>query len=491
MGLRAGLYLRVSDDDGGRSRSVPEQEGELQADCGREGWSIKRTYREPDRSASRFAKKDRPFWNAMMDDLTSGLLDVVVLWEPSRGDRKTTGWSQFLDECRDRGVLIHIKSHHRTYDVSNNPRDWKSLMEDGIDSAWESEKTSMRIRRDLADAAERGRPHGRLAYGYTRQYDVRTGKLDKQVPHPEQAPVAREIITRIAGGDAISAIITDLNARGIPGPTGGRWARSTICRLVLEGVVYIGKRRHNGGPLLDGDWLPIADEDVYWRAVAVLSDPKRKPAGGGIRPGRSRWLLSYIAKCAVCGGPISARHLPRAGSAQAAYYRCISGHAAMPVEFMDAAVSEAVITWAAKPGVYEAVMQRDDADAGAARAEADAERGRLAAFEEDAIAGRISSASFARIAAGIESRIAELDDHARRADPVLRDLFAKGNRVENVRACWAGMPLTARRHVVSALVAEPGYLRLRPSGANGRDHSAVLDVRRIEMRLSVDPRSRQ
>ena len=137
----------------------------------------------------------------------------------------------------------------------------------------------MRIRRDLADAAQRGRPHGRKAYGYDREYDVRTGKLDRQVPHPEQAPVVVEIITRIAGGDAVAAIWRDLNERGVPGPTGGRWSRSTITHLVLDGVVYICKRRHNGGPLLDGDWPAIVDEDVYWRAVAVLSDPKRKPRG--------------------------------------------------------------------------------------------------------------------------------------------------------------------------------------------------------------------
>jgi site-specific DNA recombinase len=490
MGLRAGLYPRVSDDQDKTSRSVPQQVDDLRAACGQEGWRVVAEYPEPDRSASRFAKRDRPQWARLMADLTAGRLDVVVLWESSRGDRKLTGWSTFLDECRERGVLIHVTSHHRTYDLSI-PREWRTLADEGVDSAYESEKTSMRIKRDLADAAQRGRPHGRLAYGYTRQYDVRTGKLDKQVPDPGEAPVAREIITRIASSDAVSAILRDLDARSVRTRAGGRWSRSSTCRLVLEGVVYIGKRRHNGGPLLDGDWPAIVDEDVYWRAVAVLSDPKRKPAGGGIRPGRSRWLLSYIAKCAVCGGPLSVRHAARAGSRQVDYYRCIAGHAVMPVDFFDRAVSEVVMTWAAKPGVYEAVMRRDDTNAGAARAEADAERARLVSFEEDAIAGRISSASFARIAAGIESRIAELEERTRAGGhPALRELFGSGSNLETIRGVWAGMPLTAQRHVVSALVAEPGYLRLRPSGVRGRDHAALLDLRRIELKLADDPRAR-
>ena len=471
MGLRAGLYPRVSDDQDKTSRSVPQQVDDLRAVCGREGWRVAGEYPEPDRSASRFAKKDRPQWARLMADLTAGRLDVVVMWESSRGDRKLTGWSQFLDECRERGVLIHVTSHHRTYDLSN-ARDWKTLAEDGIDSAWESEKTSMRIKRDLADAAERGRPHGRMAYGYMRQYDVRTGKLDKQVPHPEQAPVVTEIITRIADGEAVSSIVNDLAARGVLSPTGReRWSRGTICRLVLEGVVYIGKRRHNGGPLRDGNWPALVDEAVYWRAVAVLSDPARKPRGSGIRPGRARWLLSYIATCAVCGGPLSVRHLPRAGSKQIAYYRCIRrGCVSAPADWLEGFVADEVMRWCAEPGRYEQLAGRDDTAAQAARDEAAAERGRLDQFEADAIAGRISAASFARIAAGIEARIAELDERARElaTSPALAGFWSRSPQHETAYrrldflGRWEEMAISARRSVVAALVAEPGYLRLEP-----------------------------
>ena len=470
MQLRAGLYMRVSDDQDARSRSVVQQASEVRADAEREHWRVVAEFEEPDRSASRFAKRDRPQWTQLMDGLRAGRFDVVVLWEPSRGDRKLTGWSTFLDECRARNVLIHVTSHRHTYDLSN-PRDWKSLAEDGIDSAWESEKTSMRIRRDLADAAQRGRPHGRKAYGYGREYDVHTGKLDRQVPHPEQAPVVVEIITRIAGGEAVTAIWRDLNERGVPGPTGGRWSRSTITHLVLDGVVYISKRRHNGGPLLDGDWPAIVDEDVYWRAVAVLSDPKRKPRDGGIRPGRCRWLLSYIATCAVCGGPLSVRHLPRAGSGQVAYYRCVRrGCVSAPAELFEGKVAGEVMKWCAEPGRWDQLDGHDDEAAMAARDEAAAERARLDQFEADAIAGRISAASFARIAGGIEARVAELDERARQlaAPPALSAFWSRspqhetaGRRLDFL-ARWEEMTVSARRSVVAALVAEPGYLRLEP-----------------------------
>jgi hypothetical protein len=46
------------------------------------------------------------------------------------------------------------------------------------------------------------------------------------------------------------------------------------------------------------------------------------------------------------------------------------------------------------------------------------------------------------------------------------------------------MPVAGRRTVVRALFAEPGYLRLHPSGEAGRDHAALLDLHRIELRTA-------
>jgi site-specific DNA recombinase len=494
MTLRAGIYDRVSDDQDGRSRSVEQQGKENQTAADEHGWSVVARYADPGRSASRFARSERPEWPLLMADLKAGRLDVVVMWESSRGDRKLTEWSSFLDLCRERGVLIHVTSHRHTYDLSI-ARDWRTLAEEGVSNAYSSEETSLRIRREMADAAANGKPHGRLAYGYRRDYEHVPGKrkpIVHQVPDPDTAPVVREIIARIADGDAISAIQRDLLSRGIPSPTGQeRWARSTIVRLVREGACYIAKRRLNGGPLLDGNWPPIVDEDVYWKAVAVLNDPVRKKQAdkrGGIRPGAARWLLTYIATCAKCGAPLAVQHRPRGGKMEP-QYRCSSskgGCAVAPVDFMDHVVTEMIVAYCLKAGRYQAIMTGSDRDAAAARDEAESERSRLAGFETDAIAGRISSDSFARVAAGIEARIADLEAKAKASDspPALQDLLKRGKQAHHIRAVWADMPLAARRRVLSALTAEPGYLRLRPSGANGRAHgTAVLNPARIEMAL--------
>ena len=95
------------------------------------------TCSHPGRTASRFATRDRPGYQRLLADITAGKLDVVVLWEASRGDRKLATWAQFLDACCEQGTGIYITSHGRLYDMANG-RDWRNLVEDGVDSGYES-----------------------------------------------------------------------------------------------------------------------------------------------------------------------------------------------------------------------------------------------------------------------------------------------------------------------------------------------------------------
>ena len=53
----------------------------------------------------------------------------------------------------------------------------------------ESALTSKRIRRDVAARAAQGQPHGRIPYGYRREYDPHTGALLRQVPDPATAAI--------------------------------------------------------------------------------------------------------------------------------------------------------------------------------------------------------------------------------------------------------------------------------------------------------------
>src|SRR5260221_477383 len=139
------------------------------------------------------------------------------------------------------------------------------------------------------------RPHVLAPYGYRRTYDPLTGKVVAQEPDPATAPVVTGIITRVAGGEPIEAVTRDLNNREIPSPRNGSWTHATV-RWICVNVTYIGKRKHNGGPLLDGSWPGLVSEEKFWAGVSLLGSPSRKVT----RPGRPPWLLSLVAQCSEC-----------------------------------------------------------------------------------------------------------------------------------------------------------------------------------------------
>jgi hypothetical protein len=137
--VRAGVYQRVSKlataqdhREIERVRSIEEQNKANQDECDQHGWTVTERYEDPGLSASRFATKARPEYRRLLADIRAGKLDVVVLWESSRGDRELAGWAQFLNACRENRTRIYITTHGRLYDMDNG-RDWRSLAEDGVE----------------------------------------------------------------------------------------------------------------------------------------------------------------------------------------------------------------------------------------------------------------------------------------------------------------------------------------------------------------------
>ena len=151
-------------------------------------------------SASRYAHKARTDWPKLLDDVQHDRAGIIWLWESSRGERRASTWLALLEDCRDHGTRIYVETHGRLYDMAN-PRDWRTLAEDGTDSEYESAQ-------DLA-AVSPGRPPARAAAGQAGRArsalrvhpPLRAGRTDReadrarrQEPHPDEAPIVVEII---------------------------------------------------------------------------------------------------------------------------------------------------------------------------------------------------------------------------------------------------------------------------------------------------------
>ena len=455
--IRAAGYTRQSK---GSERSIAEQDTAVRDTCAKREWDLAGMYSDTV-SASRFSRKERPGWEQLRADLETKAFDVMVIWEPSRGDRDLGPWVSLLSRCREHKVLIHIIAHDHTYNM-NNARDWRALAEDGIDSAYESEKTSQRVTRTIKAQAVAGKPHGRTTYGYKRIYDKDTArKIKEQVAHPEHSLVVQEIITRIAGGVPIKTVTDDLNARGVPSPQESRpWTRTSVRRIALN-PVYIGKRQFEGR-MYDAMWPPLVNEVVFYAARNLLTSPTRKTT----RPGKARWLLSYLAVCDVCGAPLSTRAAgDRKDPERHPLYVCSAkNHVFIRQDYLDAYVKGRVLRL-----LSEFTFGGDDQKALKLRGEAARHQADLDDMARACGRGEITGRAYALMEAELLPKIARL---TREADAVAVPLPMRGVSLGQ----WDELDIAVRREVIRA--AYEIRVRRRQVQGRGFDPSRVVMILR-------------
>lgn len=468
-------YLRVSRDASGRECSPNEQHADHQRDAQHHGFTLHpESYRDIG-SASRYAKKARDDFDRMIADLKNGGFgaDGLALWEGSRGSRRVSEWALLVDLLSETRKVVWIHTHGRMY-TPTNPRDRRTLLEDAVDSEYESGKTSDRLTRSHASRAAEGRAVGRVSYGYRRTHDPDTGRPLGRVPDPVEAEVVRELFTRFAAGQALTAIARDFATRGL---VNGRGKPFTTMHLrdMLRNRVYIGERVHIPGKetrwwrvppdqvsITPGMWEPLVDRSVFFTVQAILTDPARVT----MNPGGARHLLSMIARCDPCSGPL------RAGERRGEWvYLCNRGHVMVPQGELDEIGEQRILGYLSAPRVYE-TLQREGETAGEELGAVDARlaevRAELADLSARVAAGELTVAFAARTEPGIQARIADLEEQRTRlATPSkLRGVLAPG---ADVAARWADLDIAARREVVRIVlsVEHAGELRVTRSPSRG------------------------
>lgn len=466
--MDAGSYSRQSRDS---TKSIDDQANDNRAAAAAEGWQVVAEYADGT-SASRFAKRVRDSWQQVLADIDRRAFDVLILWESSRGDRTPETWFAFLSLCRARGVLIHVTSHERTYDMRKR-RDWRTLAEEGIDSADESEKISLRVLRGLASSAADGRPWGRCPEGYRRVYDPQTGKLAGQEIDPDRAPIIREIIERVARNEPILSIVNDLNAAGIRPVRAARWYPARI-RDIAVNPAYRAVRVHNDAEY-PAVWPAIVDDVTWFAAQRVLSDPRRRMT----RPGRQVHLLSYLATCGVCEEQRAGEGLPPSPmNATYSMYRCqFNGCVGIVRHRVDDHVRDVVIGVLSRPDWHDALRQAgDDADREVVEAREAAARLRaeLDGWRRSAARGETTPESLAVVESGLSARIRAADQRARVAGvpPSVLAMLTPG---DDVRERWEAATVPARREVIRTLCT----VRIFRSTTAGR---APFDATRVDIK---------
>ena len=317
----AALYARVSSDRQDVDLSVSAQLRALKDYARANGYSVAREYID-EAESGRVA--DRPQFREMIEEGSQpqSPFEVILVWKFSRFTRKREHAVAFKSMLRRKGVRVVSITEH----ADDSPTG--KLMEAIIESVDEfySENLAQDVVRGMREAASRGFFLGSKApFGYTR---VKVSDGVKERPtlevDPATAPVVREIFEKSLRGSGLKEICKELNDRGVTN-RGKRWYKGTL-HYVLRNEAYTGAavwgRTSKGEKAQDpvrveGAWPALVSRELFDEVQQAMRDraPKvRRPARVG-----SRFLLSGLLKCGVCGRPYSAQG---AKSGQFAYYIC-------------------------------------------------------------------------------------------------------------------------------------------------------------------------
>jgi site-specific DNA recombinase len=145
--------------------------------------------------------------------------------------------------------------------------------------------------------------------------DLQAGKVEVRWElHPEEAPVVREM-WRLAVQENLGfkAIGDRVSAMGYHAHGGRPFAAYTVQQILknpaIRGTLVYGRRPRKGNPSMDlveiPDFFPAVLSNEEWLQLQErLSIRRENPRG---KAHSSEYLLSGIARCGHCGGPMSGK----------------------------------------------------------------------------------------------------------------------------------------------------------------------------------------
>ncbi|WP_083936790.1 recombinase family protein [Longispora albida] len=447
-------YERASADRFRRSKrvgkSVKDQHRENLAVIARRGWTHLDSFRDNDLSASRYATKGRPGFELLMEAIASGRGDVLVVWELARTQRDLAVYVELRDLCLENGLRFWMVGD-RLYDLANKD-DKLSLGNAAIQGEYNADNISAGVQRGLEGTAIAGMPHGRAPYGYRRVYDPETKEFVRQEPDDTEhvspagikytpAKVVREIFGELEAGRSITRVTQSLNDRKIPSPGGKTWARSAV-RLIGLTPTYAGLRAHYQN-IYKAVWEGIVTPETYWAVKRLLSDPSRVHT----RPSRAQYLLSYIARCEVCKGPLARVHIPYKGGFDS--YRCLDrGCGEVRREEMDDFANKTMIKWLSDPEIHAKLIEAagtSDEETQKATIEKTRLELDLENWERQAIAGSVTPEFFGKIQVDRIAKIKEQEEiiESAKIPSILRGLIGP-----DAERRWGKAPLEVKREAL-------------------------------------------
>ncbi len=306
------IYARISEDrhDGA---GVARQLQDCRALAVRESWSAAE-FVDNNISASRYTRKPRPAYQAMMEAIRCGRIQRVVCWKTDRLYRKPRELEDLIDLAEGGRVqVVTVVGGDINLSTSNGRMAARGMV---AADAKASDDTSERVKREKQQARENGKPHGGpRPFGWAKRTiklpdGTRKQTWDPMVHDEEEADLILRAVDDLLSGASLSDIRRRWNAAGVGQPQTGRsnWTTDGIRQVVSNprNAGLVGHRaevptdrpyRLYARPVVVGKalWPPIIDPERWEHLQAVLAE---RGASGMVPKHRS--LLTGLLICGEC-----------------------------------------------------------------------------------------------------------------------------------------------------------------------------------------------
>ena len=295
---------------------------------------------------------DRPAFQEMMQDITEGWVNCVIVKDLSRLGREYIETGRYLRRIFPAYGVRFIAINDNIDTAHEHAGDDLSIsMKNIINDAY-CHDISVKTRSALAVKRRNGDYVGACpVYGYRKSEENR----NRLVVDEYAARVVRDIFRAKIDGRSAKKIADELNAlgvlsplaykvnRGLPHPTGGfadrkdaKWSATTVIRILQDeiytGTLVQGRRGTVNHKIKDvvkrpaEEWVRVenAHEPIIRKADFDLVQSIMKLDTRTTSYGDKVYLFSGLLVCGCCGGPMT-RKTNTSGGKKYIYYHCPTG----------------------------------------------------------------------------------------------------------------------------------------------------------------------
>lgn len=460
MTRRAIIYCRISRDRIGAGLGVERQEADCRALAARLGFLVVLVLVDNDLSA--YSGKPRPGYKQLLEMIAAGDVDVVLAWHGDRLHRSISELETYIGVCEAREVPTFTATAGELDLTTATGRMHARIA--GAVARHEVEHSIERQQAAKLQKAVAGKwGGGRRPYGY---------ESDGTTVRPAEATVVVETTDAILTGSSIRALTVKLNERGLTTSTGRPWQASELRKVLLR-PRNAGLREHKGAIIGKAEWPALVPEEKWRALTSILTDPARRTSHTTAR----RWLLSNLATCGVCGGPLRVTLLSTTRGGVPSYTCTTGRHVVRNAVELENYIGLVVVERLKRPDAIDLLRPKTaTVDTGALYAEQAALQQRLDDLADDL---ELDERTLARRIKALRTRLDEIK--AALAVAGRGNVFAGVVDAPDVAAAWADLDLARRRAIVDTLMTVTVYRTPKGRPAGWRPGASYFNHETIEI----------